>query len=287
MPEFLRTARRWTSLALAGLSLVAGAARAATQVQPGLDAPGSVDDVAGLFWDDFESGSVCFWSGRSGYDGACLYDFSCFGDTPPTSAADPLAVSGTLADLDTLAPIAGAAAEARLVADSSLLDEDTTAADGSFALSLATGGSPVDAFLAFAAGGYPTTRYFVSDPLAADATALAARAISASQLGLIYFFANVAQLPGTGTAVVVVVDCAGTPIEGASVALTPAPTALRYLAGSLPSPSATATDASGVALGLSAPAGGCEVAASYGGRPLETHAFQVFAGGVSATPIHP
>lgn len=249
--------------------------------------PRAGDDGDVLFWDDFESGSPCFWAGRAGFEGTCLYDFSCFGDTPPTSAVDPLAVTGTLADLNTLAPIAGAAAEARLAADSSLLDAETTAADGGFALSLPTGGTPLDAFLAFAASGYPNTRYFGSDPLAADVTGFAAQAISTSQLGLIYFLANVAQLPGTGTAVVVVADCAGTPIAGATVALTPPPTALRYLAGSLPSPSATATDASGVALGLSAPAGGCTVAAGYGGRALEAHVFQVFAGGVSGTPIHP
>ena len=83
------------------------------------------------------------------------------------------------------------------------------------------------------------------------------------------------------------IDCAGTPIEGASVTFAPAPGTMAYLAGMLPSTTATATDVSGVAFGFNATAGDATVSASYMGVPLESHGFEVVGDALSLTVIHP
>jgi hypothetical protein len=217
-----------------------------------------------------------------------IYDFSCAGAPTPPTAGDPLTVSGNLTDFQSMAAINGASVEGRLRSDDSVLDTDTTTSTGAFSLSAATGGVPIDAYLFFSAASYPNTYLYPPDPLAMDLTGFGAGTISSSTLNLIYtLFAPGGHAAGTGTEVVIVTDCAGTAIEGASVTFAPAPGTMAYLAGTLPSTTATATDASGVALGLNAAAGDVTVSAVFMGVSLESHTIEITADGLSATIMHP
>lgn len=250
--------------------------------------PDSAAGPVALFADGFESGNLCTWSGGDGFPPVCPYNFFCAGEPAPTTAVDPLTVAGAVTDLLSGTPIAGATVEARRQAGGTLLDTDTTAADGSFSLSASTGGTPLAAYLQLTAGGYPGTYFYPADPFAADATGLGVRAITSSALSLAYVLAGIGvQTPGTGTTVAIVTDCDGVPIQGATVGFAPAAGALRYLAGGTPSPSATSTDASGVALGMNAPPGATSVSAQFNGVSLESHAFVSTASGLTGTLIHP
>ncbi|MEO7793344.1 MAG: hypothetical protein ABIV06_01110 [Thermoanaerobaculia bacterium] len=248
----------------------------------------SAPEQVPLFGDTFESGNVCNWSSGAGFPQVCPYNFFCAGAPAPTSAADPLMLTGALTDFLSGNPIGGATVEARRQSGGTLLDSDTTVADGSFSLSASTGGIPLSAYLAIVAASYPSTYLYPADPFAADAVGLGVRAISTSSLSLAYFFAGLGvQTPNTGTTVILVADCDGVPIQGATVAFAPAAGALRYLESGTPSPSATATDATGAAMGFNAPPGNTSLSALFNGVSLESHSFVVYSSGLTGTLIHP
>lgn len=281
MPRTLENLRRFfICMLVMALSFAAAEAHA-------LDLAAAEGPVA-LFGDDFESGNLCTWSGGTGFPPVCPYNFFCASEPAPTSAVDPLTVSGAVTDLLSGSPIAGATVEARRQSNGTLLDSDTTAVDGSYSLSASTGGIPLSAYFQLTAGGYPGTYLYPADPFAADVTGFGVRAITSSSLALAYVLSGVgAQIPGTGTTAAIVVDCDGVAIQGATVGLAPAAGALRYLAGGMPSPSATATDATGVALGFNAPSASTSVSAQFNGVSLESHSFVSTAGGLTGTLIHP
>jgi hypothetical protein len=241
-----------------------------------------------IFVDDFEGGGLCVWSDGGGWPAAlCPYEFFCAGLPSPVTASDPVTLAGTLSDVVATNPISGATISARRRSDDVLLDSDTTTAAGEFSLSSTTGGVPLDAYLAMTATGYPASFVYPTDPLTADELNFGARALTSSNLNLAYLLSGVVHASGTGTTVVLVVDCLGVPIEGATVAFVPSAGALRYLVGGVPSNSATSTDASGAALGLNAPAGESTVQANYSSTALESHSFESQPDGLSFTLIHP
>ncbi|MEO8276345.1 MAG: hypothetical protein ABI639_09000 [Thermoanaerobaculia bacterium] len=241
-----------------------------------------------IFNDNFDSGSGCRWRVGGDFLQVCPYDFSCTSATAPTSAADPISLAGALTDFTSAAPISGATLEARRLSNDTLLDSETTLPDGSFSLTASTGSTPLGAYLTVTASTYANTRFYPADPMVDSETNIAVQAVKSSTLSGLYFLAlGGPQTPGTGTTVVLVADCAGTPVAGATVAFTPPAGTLRYLAGGLPSSTATATDASGAALGLNAGAAGTSVAASYSGVAFKSHGFAVVGSTVSATLIHP
>jgi hypothetical protein len=76
-------------------------------------------------------------------------------------------------------------------------------------------------------------------------------------------------------------------VAGATIAQTPAAGKICYTSDGLPSASANATEDLGVAFALSAPAGETVLEALAPGYVFEANTFEVFAGGVSFTIIHP
>jgi hypothetical protein len=223
-----------------------------------------------------------------------MYDFSCSGAPDPTTAPDPLTVSGTLTDFQSSAAIADVLVSGRLRATDMEIASTTTASDGSFTLTAASGGAPVDAYVFFDDQDtmYPDTYLYPPDPMAENVTDLGAGTISESTLSLVYgVFVTGGHVAGTGTTIVLVVDCAGTPIEGATVSFSPAPGQLSYFDGTTPQ-SGPATYDNGVAFGFNAPvpdptAPDTEVSATFMGVDLESHTFGVFAESITATIIHP
>jgi hypothetical protein len=223
---------------------------------------------------------------------ARVYDFSCAGAPDPTTAPTTLTVSGMVVDLLSTSALNNVTVESRLRSDPmNVLASDTTDTTGAFSVSVANPGAmPVDAFLQFSLPSYATTYIYPSDPIAGDSTIDEAGMIMSSNVLVIYSVSGaMALVPGNGTSLVVVMDCLGQSIEGATVGLSPtaAETQIGYLDGMMPSLSATATDASGVAVGFNVPAGDITVTADYMGTPLEAHTYGSHDGGVSLTIIHP
>jgi hypothetical protein len=196
-------------------------------------------------------------------------------------------VSGILRDFTSQATISNATMEARRDSNDSLLDLTTSQGDGSFSLSLVTGGVPLAAHLTVGLAGYPPTGYFFADPLANDLAGLAVRAVSSTNLVTLYGVAGLSHTSGAGTPIVLVADCSGAPIEHATVGLSPVAARLDYLRGSLPSATASSTDATGLAIGFDVPSGTNTVSAAFLGHTLEAHIYRVLVDGVSFTVIHP
>lgn len=121
---------------------------------------------------------------------------------------------------------------------------------------LLTSPGPVFRGIVRASGaGVVPTLYFVHPLLAggwaggpefAPQTALV---VPESSLAIAFAIAGVTQIPGRGHVAVGVFDCSWQTAEGVTVSLSPSDdkVAIRYLAGSLPSPDAKATDVGGTA----------------------------------------
>ena len=257
-----------TFLLAAATTLSAGA---------GSDAPGSGAEFGAgepIFEHRFEFGTICGWS-------------SSVGLAPPSSAVDPLLVSGSVLNVISGLPITGATIEARRRSDDGLLDSDTTGDDGTFGLSLVTGGVPLDAYFALSAASYPATFIYPADPLVDDIENLGARAIATGELSLVYALSLVVQTPGLGTNAVLVLDCANEPVSAATVSFDPAAGATLYFSGDLPSPGASSTSDNGIGLGLNAPVGETTASAAKAGFVFLSHSFESHPDGVSFTFIHP
>jgi hypothetical protein len=218
------------------------------------------------------------------------FDFSCVGAASPTSAPNPLSLGGTLTDLTSGNGQAGITAEAHLVAGDALLGTTTTNTAGAYSLSIANpSASPVDAYLQFTPPGAGPLRTFLypPEPFSANATALDSSTTNTTTLSLLYGLAGMSLNAADGTSLVLVTDCAGAPIPGATVGFSPAAGRVVYLSNGLPSTGATETDLTGLALGLNVPPGNSTITASFQGTSLKSHVILIRGGSITQTSIHP
>jgi hypothetical protein len=103
---------------------------------------------------------------------------------------------------------------------------------------------------------------------------------------LLSAIAGQTQQAGKGMIGLVVADCNGVPLAGATVTSEPAGTVV-YDNGSLPSSSATSTGADGRAYIFNVTAGTVNVRASSGGMTLRAHDINARADVVTTTAIEP
>jgi hypothetical protein len=222
---------------------------------------------------------------------ARTYDFSCIGAPSPTTAPTSIAIDGTVTDLLSAANIADVLVEARLRSDDMVQGSGVTDAMGAFSFNAANAsGLPMDGYLQFTRTGYTTTYIYPPDPIAGDVTGLAGGMLMGMNITIIYTVSGAAAYDvADGTSLILVMDCAGTAIEGAAIGISPtlSDTAIGYLVGMMPDLSATSTGPSGVAIGFHFPPGLITLTADYMGTPLESHTYGSFADSVSLTIIHP
>jgi hypothetical protein len=153
-------------------------------------------------------------------------DLSCLAMPPPATAPDPLPVEGKLFVIDhyEVTPLAGAIVTVARKSDGAPLGTVTTADDGSFSTSIASGGAPVAAVLTTAASGFRPTRVDPGDPLSGGENALM---VVASDAEVARWHAD-ANAAGDDALIIVATDCARKAIPGATLAVTPAPAAITY-----------------------------------------------------------
>jgi hypothetical protein len=211
--------------------------------------------------------------------------FGCLGDTLPTTAPAGIAVTGQIRTFSQ-SPISGATVSAFRNSDTTAaLATATSNTPGNYTLQLTTGGTPVDGYLRVTHSGQIDTYAYPSRPLTAD-FATNVTMITTAELALLGSAVGVTQTAGNGLIAVVVANCDGTPIAGATVTTSPAGT-VRYNSGAAPSPSATSTAADGVAYVLNVAAGNVTVQASGGGHTLRQHIVTARADAVTLTEIQP
>ena len=206
-------------------------------------------------------------------------NFACLGAPLPTTAPANVTLAGIAKTVTTTGqnPVAGITVTAFSSAGATL-ESDTSDSAGAYSITTASGGVPVDGYAQATGTGYMTTYLYPAAPIADNIDNATALVIDAGTFFAIQVIAGLGglgdgQQPGNGWIGVIVEDCNGDPVEGATVTTSPAGSAIRYLGppDGLPVADDTSTDASGLALVFNVPAGNVEVDASFGGHSLREH----------------
>jgi hypothetical protein len=152
-----------------------------------------------------------------------MVDLSCIGAPSPTEAVDPLTLTGVVSEvgLGGKTPVADAVIEAYLP-PLELLASDSSASDGSFVLNTDTGGEPLDAFARASKATYMSTWLYPPDPLTENLTNVPMLLISESNVGLLELLLGITIDEEAGIVSLIVLDCAGNPVQGAMVTTDPA-----------------------------------------------------------------
>jgi hypothetical protein len=195
----------------------------------------------------FVSGDAQQGDGRRNADAAAdaLPGFECRNVPLPTTAPATINIHGTMYDITGMMPLAGATVSVVVGVSNTTLGSATTAGDGSYSISVSTGGQPVDAYVIASAPNYMNTAAYPAVPYSADAAILFGLVTPAGAQNL----GNVAGAPydtTDGLLQVGITDCVGQPLSGA-VMQNPQPTKAteRYVVGNTLPASATMTDSSG------------------------------------------
>jgi hypothetical protein len=213
--------------------------------------------------------------------------FECLGQALPTTAPALVNVSGMVtANVLSPTPVAHAFVYGFRPGDTTHLAGDTTNTPGQYSLAILSGGTPVDGYLSVSDSGHHIDTYaYPAVPLSADITDNVLM-VSSSEFGILAASAGITPVAGDGFIGVVVRNCQGTPVTGATVTSVPAGT-VRYNAGGAPSASATVTAADGVAYIANVAAGNVTVQASVGGLTLRQHVVNARANTITLTEIQP
>jgi hypothetical protein len=205
--------------------------------------------------------------------------FGCLGAQMPTTAPATITLAGAA---DTIglggsSPVEGATITAFDASDAQV-GTATSAADGAYSISVPTGSAPVDGHVRGVGpkgGGYLDTLLFPPNPLYADTSSARVLLLTSSTFGLLETF-GVDQTDTKGFLAVLVLDCNGDPVQGATVTAPDGATVI-YTNGNLPDDQAQATDASGAALIFNVEPGSVTVDATYNSMSFREHAVDVVA----------
>src|SRR6266508_827439 len=212
--------------------------------------------------------------------------FECLGQALPTTAPATITVTGQVRQ-NALAPNAlpGAYVFAFPTVGPDTLAADTSDTPGFYTLSITTGGTPVNGYVRATDSTHITTYAYPAVPLAANATENVLM-ITNTEFGVLAAVAGITPVAGDGFIGLVVTNCAGTPLAGATVTSSPAGQ-VRYNAGGAPSSTATSTAADGVAYIANVAAGNVTVQATASGHTLRQHIVNARANAITLTQIQP
>ena len=221
-----------------------------------------------------------------GDSGGPAAGFECVNDALPSTAPAVVQVDGQiLGNAFSPGPVSNAIVTAFKVGVAESLAVDTSNTPGFYAVSISTGNTPVNGYLRATASGKVDTYAYPARPLAANLTTNVLMP-SQSELDLLAVAVNVPQSPSNGFIGVVVKDCSGNPVAGATVSTNPGGT-VKYNSAGAPSGTATSTSDDGVAYVFNVPAGNVTVRANGGGETLREHGVNARAGKVTLTEIQP
>ncbi len=211
--------------------------------------------------------------------------FACLGQALPTTAPATIVITGQVTDIVTHNPVSSAPVFAFRSGDTTTLAADTTNTPGFYSLTISTGATPVDGYVRVVESGHMTTYAYPAQPITRD-TLDNISMVTPAEFSLLAGAAGITPQPGKGFIGVLVKDCTGAGITGATVSTTPAATVLYNVAG-VPSSSATATAGDGIAYVANVTAGDVTVKASASGHTLRQHIVNARADVITLTEIRP
>jgi len=216
-------------------------------------------------------------------------DISCLGNPPPTDAPATVTLSGSVFSIDIggQAPVEGAIVQLRRSSTDRNLDSnapDGTPADGSFSLMGKTRGNALEAYLRSTAEGLVTTRVYPPLPIFVDVPMVPVPMFNP----IVVNFLSPDQEADKGIVLILVVDCAGQPVQGATVMSTPEAGGIIYTDDmGVPDQSATSTSAAGLGILVNVPAGTVTVNATAMGETLLAHDVASVPDEVTTTVVLP
>jgi hypothetical protein len=228
-------------------------------------------------------------AGGGGDADAMPADLTCLGNPLPTEAANPVTLSGSVFSIDIGGqdPVEGAFVELRRAANDRVLDDNVpggTPADGTYSLSGRTRGNPLLAYVRSEAEGLVTTRLYPPIPVTTDVPGVPVPMFTP----LVVNFLSPDQEPENGIVLVIVLDCSGMPVPGATVSSDPEAGDVVYADDTgVPDTGATSTGAQGLAFLINVPAGPVMVNATSGGEDLLAHEVESVPDEVTTTIVLP
>jgi hypothetical protein len=182
----------------------------------------------------------------------------------PSTQNPPFRIAVTLRDLITQMPVANAQVKlCRKIDVDCATPAGTAVSDGSGGVTFSVDMIDFAAYLAVQADGIVPTLYFFNPPIDHDQAVLISLASPAANVGLLLQLGR-QPIPGHGNVVILAADCTGAPAAGVSYATTSGDgmTSSFYTVKSLPTVTATATDADGYGGLVNVPVGAATVTAS-------------------------
>jgi hypothetical protein len=198
------------------------------------------------------------------------------------ASGQTIKISGTAKDALSMGTLTGVAVSAHKTSDDSVVAMGTTAADGTYTLTVPFDGTALDGYVKASLDMYTDTYLFPPAPLAADFDAAAVNMLKPGVITGLYGIAQVTQDNTKGTVTCETVDATGKVLAGVMVAADPATGTIKY--GNPPSTTAVMTGADGIASVLNAPPGTLMLSATGGGT-FHAHPVKVVAGAFITTLI--
>jgi len=220
---------------------------------------------------------------------AQVFDFSCMGNAAPTTAPATVAISGTASDINIIAmsldPVENAAVKAFREGNGGGPDVQigTTTSDAGGVWSLPTVPTslvPVEGYVEATKTGHRTLRLYPPSPIAADIPQAPLLLIADATFAQIVQFTGNSQNAANGTVGLAVVDCANTPIGGATISV-------KQNGVEQGTPQDLSQVQQGLFLVFDVPPGETVVSASYMGMDLRAHTLEVLASTTSTTAVKP
>lgn len=211
--------------------------------------------------------------------------FACIGMPLPSTADTQVTIAGTVSDPFTGNSVPGAAIVGYLIGVPAPIFTVNADNDGAFSHQQGTGGVPRNAYLRATLNGFINTDFYPAAPIVHDYSTNV-QLLTQQDVATLAQVAQVTVDNTKGQILVAVVDCNGTPLSGATITTTPAGT-IRYFVDGTPSPTAVATDMTGVAFVANVPAGNTTISANASSMALRSHNFDVVAGAFVQTDIQP
>ena len=218
------------------------------------------------------------------------YDLSCASTAWPTTAPDPLLVAGTVRELATASQsgVADALVEAILAADGSVEDSDVSTAGFAYSLSIPTGQIAADRFQRVSKSGYVTSYTWPPFALYAEEPNSTAWTMSNAERAMQALLSGITLDPTRGILSVLVLDCSGVPMAGATVSLAGQGVTVVYQDElGAPDPSAAQTSASGLVTIFNVSPGSVQVTVNWQGTIFRPRTVQMFADSFGFSSRHP
>lgn len=211
-------------------------------------------------------------------------DLVCREQVLPTMADATVSLSGRVVDAMGMG-LPGVMLRPRV--GSQNLNPTMSDVDGTFFYTHDTNGVPRVEQLDATFAGYLDLRFYPPVPVAKTLENLELHMMTAADAQRYASAAGVTLDPAKGMIVVSVVDCNTSPLVGGTVSTSPRGPDVRYFVDGTPSPDATTTDDSGLALIANVNAAAVTVTGSYEGTSLRSHDVNALANAVIETALQP